>query len=167
MNPKDNWNLNPKDNWDINLEPPKIDMEIETILGSLRYLCNGLKNTRDPTWLSLATSLEEITSSIPGSQGELANISNFRARMFEYYRTGLRKEKIRDRNISNKQLMTCFIIPRNGLNLSVTNKHIYMDWCSFQPFKDHRIYRLFMVFDKTPCNYRDVSMVILKVLRIC
>ena len=100
MNPKDNWNMNPKDNKDINLEPPNVDMEIETSLGSLRTLCNGLQITRDPTWLSLATSLEAIASSTQGYQGEVTNISNFRARMFEYYRTGLRKEKIRDMNIS-------------------------------------------------------------------
>ena len=49
MNPKDNWNLNRKDNGDINLEPPKIDMEIETwdLLDTFEMYCKILEIPHD------------------------------------------------------------------------------------------------------------------------
>lgn len=60
---------NPQDNQNLNLQQPNIDMEIESCLRSLQTLCNELQNTREPSQLSPATSLEAIISSIANSQG--------------------------------------------------------------------------------------------------
>ena len=95
LKPIDNPNMNPEDNQNMNPEPPKIEMEIDANLWTLWTLCHELKNTRDPTWLSLDTSLEEIISSIIGAQEQLTDMSKYMATMFQYYKTGLSNEQVR------------------------------------------------------------------------
>jgi len=45
-----------------------INIEIDVRLRSVRILIQDLRNTREPLWLSLATSLDTIVSSITNSQ---------------------------------------------------------------------------------------------------
>ena len=64
----------------------KINMELNARLRSLRTFIQDLQNTREPSRLSLATSLDTIVSSITNVQGQLTHISNYGAKMYEYYR---------------------------------------------------------------------------------
>jgi hypothetical protein len=61
-------------------------MEFDARLRSLRTLIQDLQNTREPSRLSLATSLDTIVSSITNVQGQLTHISDYGAKMYEYYR---------------------------------------------------------------------------------
>jgi hypothetical protein len=89
MEPRENPNpTSPQeDTPNPNPQPKNINMEIDAGLRSLRTLIQDLQNTREPSWLSLATSLDTIVSSIANSQGQLTHISYYRAIMYEYYRT--------------------------------------------------------------------------------
>jgi len=80
-------------------QPVNINMEIDAGLRYLRTLIQELQSTKKPSWVSLATSLDNIVSSIANSQGQLTHISNYRARMYEYYRTSLDKNQVRKINI--------------------------------------------------------------------
>jgi hypothetical protein len=130
----------------------------------LRSIVHDLRGTREPSQLSLATSLDAIVSSIASSQGKLTSISEYRARMFDYYRTGLDKNQVRDLNITKQDLMSLFIDPRSGLQPPVNKRHICMDWCIHQQFRDNWMDRWFMVFDKPPCNNREVPLYFLRKL---
>jgi hypothetical protein len=108
--------------------------------------------------------LDTIVSSIASAQGKLTSISEYRARMFDYYRTDIDKNQVRDLNITKQDLMSLFIDPRTGLQPPVNKRCICMDWCIHQQFKDNWMDRWFMVFDKPPCNNREVPLYFLRKL---
>ena len=78
----------------------------------LRTLSHDLINTRDPSHLSIASSLETIRSWIENSQVQLDNISNYRKIMREFYYTCISKEKIKELNITKQELLSLFIDTR-------------------------------------------------------
>jgi len=132
---------------------------------SLRSIFYDLMSTKEPSLLSLVTSFDVSVSSIASVQGKLTNISKYRARMFDYYRDGIDRKQVRDLNITKKDLMSLFIDPRTKLQPPMSKRHICMDWCNRQQFKDNWMNRRFMVFDKPPCNNREVPLYFLRKLR--
>jgi len=54
-------------------------------------------------------SLNSIVSSIFNAQIKLTNISGYRARMCEHYRTSLNKDQNRDLNITQQHLFSLFV----------------------------------------------------------
>lgn len=80
------------------------------------------------------------------------------ARKYEHYRTGLNKEQIKDLNITKNNVLSLFVDPRDKELKLVTEKHICMVWCTYQPFLDNWMDRWFMVFYKPPCNNREVPL---------
>ena len=73
--------------------------EINEGLKSLRDLRRWLRVTREPTRLSLVSSLETMISLIQETQSQLTNIKNYRTRMREFYSNGLSKEGVKALNI--------------------------------------------------------------------
>ena len=53
--------------------------ELHRDLNQLRILSDELKKTREPSWVSLATSLQNIIESIKISHSEITNLSEYRA----------------------------------------------------------------------------------------
>jgi hypothetical protein len=69
--------------------------EINEGLKSLRDLSRQLRVTREPTHLSLVSSLDTMITSIQETQSQLTNITDYRTRMIEFYSTGLSKEGLK------------------------------------------------------------------------
>jgi len=130
----------------------------------LRYLFYELRGTRDPSRVSLATSLDSFASFIACDQGKLTTISEYKPSMFKYYSTGLDKNQVRDLNISKQDLMSLFINPRYGVQPPINKKNICMEWYIHPQFLDNWMDRWFMVFDKPPCNNRKVPLYVLRKL---
>ena len=65
-NPKLNKEENPKD-------------ELHEDINQLRILSDELKKTREPSWVSLATSLQNIIEFINIAHNEITNLSQYRA----------------------------------------------------------------------------------------
>ena len=116
-----------------------------------------MKNTKEPSRISLTTSLQNIIESINISHSEITNLSEYRARMREHYGTGISKEDIKNMNITKSQLWSKFIYSRTGQPPNVRNRQVYMDWCNYQPWREKWRKRWFMVFDKPPCNNVEVA----------
>jgi hypothetical protein len=70
MEPRENPNpTSPhEDTPNPNPELTNINIEIDVGLRSLRTLIQDLRNTREPSWLSLATSLDTIVTSIANAK---------------------------------------------------------------------------------------------------
>jgi len=118
-------------------QPPNINIQIDEGLATLRSLVHELRGKEEPGRLSLATSLDSIVSSIASSQGKLTTISKHMARMFEFYRTRLDRNQVRDLNISKQDLRSLFIDPRTRVKPHVKKKRICMDWCIHPQFFDN------------------------------
>jgi hypothetical protein len=167
MEPRDNENHPQANQGEENPnppQPPNINIQIDEGLATLRSLVNDLRGTREPSRESLATSLDVIVRSIASAQGKLTSISEYRARMFEFYRTGLDRNQVRDLGISKQDLMSLFIDPRSGQQPPVTKKHICIDWCIHPQILQNWMDRWFMVFDAPPCNNREVPLYFLRKL---
>jgi hypothetical protein len=138
MEPTPRENPNPssphEDRPNPNLDRENIKFQIDARLRSLRTLIQYLRNTRVPSRISLATSLDTIVTSIANSQGQLSHISYYRARMFDYYRTSLDRNQVRDLKISKQDFMTLLIVPRTITQPPITKKCICMNWCTYQHF---------------------------------
>ena len=107
--------INPKLNEELDgelLENP--EDELHGDLNQLRILSDELKNTGEPSQVSLATSLQNIIESINISHSEITNLSQYRARMREHYAIDISKEDIKYLNITKSQLWSKFIDPRIG-----------------------------------------------------
>ena len=89
---------NPEDGFGEPPENPEDELHRE--LNQLRILSDELKNTREPSRVSLATSLQNIIESINITHNEITNLSQYRARMREHYGTGMFKEDIKSLNIT-------------------------------------------------------------------
>ena len=111
---------NPEDGFDEPLENP--EDELHRDLNQLRILSDELKNTREPSQVSLATSLQNTIDSINISHSETTNLSQYRARMREHYAIGISKEAIKDLNITKSQLGSKFIDPRTGQPIDVRKR---------------------------------------------
>jgi hypothetical protein len=114
--------------------------------------------------LSLVTLFDSIVSFNASAQGILTSIYKYRARMFDYYKTVIDKNQVRYLNITKQDLMSIFIDPRIKLQQLVNNKRICMDWFIQQHFKDKKIDRCFMVFNKRPYNNKKVPLYFLRKL---
>ena len=88
--------------------------ELHGDLNQLRILSDELKNTREPSRVSLATSLEKIIKSINIAHSEITSLSEYRARMREHYSTSISKENIKNMNIRKAQPWSKFIDLRIG-----------------------------------------------------
>jgi len=139
-------------------------MEIDERLSSLRTLVQDLQSTREHSQLSLASSLDTIVYSIAIYQYQLSNVSNYRARIFEYYWIGLHKNQFIDLHITKKQLIAFPIDPRTRVQPLVTKRCICVDWCTYQSFLENCMDSLFTVFGKPPHNNRDVPLYFLRKL---
>ena len=64
-------------NPELNEENPKDELHGD--LNQLRILSDELKNTREPSRVSLATSLQNIIESINIAHSEITNLSEYRA----------------------------------------------------------------------------------------
>ena len=97
-------------NPELNEENPKLNEEENTEdelhedLNQLRILSHELKNMREPSQVSLATSIQNIIESINIAHSEITSLSEYRARMREHYSTGISKEDIKNLNITKYQL---------------------------------------------------------------
>ena len=98
---------NPEDGFGEPPENPKDELHGD--LNQLRILSDELKNTREPSQVYLATTLQNIIESINISHSEITNLSQYRARMREHYGTGISKEDIKNLNIRKSQLWRKFI----------------------------------------------------------
>ena len=68
-------------NHELNEENP--EDELHGDLNQLRILSDELKNTKESSRVSLATSIQNIIESINISHSEITNLSEYRARMRE------------------------------------------------------------------------------------
>ena len=114
--------------------------------------------------MSLATSLDHYVESIDNAYGQLPEMTQYRDEMREYYATGLSKDQIKDLNITKAQLYRKFTYPRTGQPPAITKRRVCMDWCHYEPWKQNWMKRWFMVFDKPPCNNREVPQYFLRKL---
>ena len=80
------------------------EYELHGDLNQLRILSDELKNTREPSRVSLATSLQNIIESINIAHSEITSLSEYRSRMRQNYGTGISKEDIKNLNITKSQL---------------------------------------------------------------
>ena len=107
-------------NPELNEENPELNEEenpedeLHRYLNQLRILSDELKNMREPSRVSLATSIQNIIESINISHSEITSLSDYRARMRERYSTGISKEDIKNINITKSQLWIKFTNPRTG-----------------------------------------------------
>ena len=86
-------------------EPPENpEDELHGDLNQLRMLSDELKNTREHSWVSFATSIQNIIESINVSHCEITSLSEYRARMREHYSIGISKEDIKNLNITKSRL---------------------------------------------------------------
>jgi hypothetical protein len=117
MKPQDNFNPSKENQEDQNSNPPpppdNVNIEIDEGLVVLKNLEEQLRDTREPSRVSLATPLDIIVQSIASSQGKLTSISNYREIMYEYYITGLHRNQIKHLSISKQQILSIFRVPRN------------------------------------------------------
>jgi hypothetical protein len=92
MEPQDNVNHLEENQEDQNPNPPQppiVNTQIDEGLVIIRTVEEKLRDTREPSRVSLATSLDIIVKSITSSQGKLNSIFYYRAIKYEYYSTGL------------------------------------------------------------------------------
>ena len=132
--------------------------EINEGLQSLKDLSWKLRGMREPAHLSLLSSLDTMITSIEETQSQLTGITNYRTRMREFYSIGLSKEGVTNLNISKQELLSKFRNPRDNTVPPVTKRRICMDWCIYQPWRDHWTDQWFMVFDKAPNNNMEVPL---------
>jgi hypothetical protein len=103
MEPRDNENHSEENQEDQNPYPPQtpnVNTQIDEELVILRTIKEQLRNTREPRRVFLTTSLEIIVKSIASSQRKLTSIFYYREIMYEYYNTGLDRNKVKDLGIS-------------------------------------------------------------------
>jgi hypothetical protein len=110
-------------------QQPNENTQIDEGLVILRTLEEQLRDTRDPSRVSLATSLDIIVNSNASSQGKLTYIFYYRERMYEYYSTSLDINQVKELGISKQQILSIFRDLRNGKELPLTKKCISIDWC--------------------------------------
>ena len=128
---------------DINEENPELNEEenlkdeLHGDLNQLRILSDELKNTREPSQVSLATSIQNIIESINIAHSEITSLNEYRVRMRENYGTGISKENIKNLNITKTQLSSKFTDPRTGHPLDVRKRRVCMDWCNYQPWREN------------------------------
>ena len=104
---------NPELNEEFNGQSPENpEDELHGDLNQLRILSDGLRNTREPSQISLATSIQNIIDSINIVHGEITYLSQYRTQMREHYATRLSKEDINNLQITKAQLYSKFIDPR-------------------------------------------------------
>ena len=124
-------------NPELNEEKPKLNEEenpedeLHGDLNQLRILSDELKNTREPSWVSLTTSIQNIIESISIAYSEITTLSEYRARMREHYSTGISKEDIKNLNITKAQLWSKFTDPRARQPLDVRKRRVCMVWCNY------------------------------------
>jgi hypothetical protein len=167
MEPQDNVNHSEENQEDQNPnppQPPNVNTQIDEGLVILRTLEEQLRDTREPSRVSLATSLDIIVKSIASAQGKLTSISDYRERMYEYYSTGLDRNQVKELGISKQQILSIFRDPRNGQELPLTKKHISIDWCIHPQISQNWMDRWYMVFDKPPCNNREMPLYFMRKL---
>ena len=75
-------------------------------------MSDELKNTREPSRVSLATPLQNIIESINITHSDITSLSEYMARMREHYSTCISKEDIKSLNITKSQLWSKFTDPR-------------------------------------------------------
>ena len=80
------WN---KENPELNEENP--EDELHGDLNQLRILSDELKNTKEPSWVFLTTSLQNIIDSINIDQSEITKGSNERKLWYWYVQRGYKK----------------------------------------------------------------------------
>ena len=85
-------------NPEFNKENPKDELHGD--LSQLIILSDELRNTREPSRVSVATSLQNIIESINISHSEITILNEYRAQMREHYGTGMSKEDIKNLNIT-------------------------------------------------------------------
>jgi hypothetical protein len=61
----------------------------------LRTLEEQLRDIREPSTFSLATSSEIIVNFIASIEGKLTSIYDYRERMYEYYNTSLDRNQVK------------------------------------------------------------------------
>ena len=112
INPKLNEELdsqpleNTKDEFGEPAENPKDELHED--LNQLRILSDELKNTREPSRVSLTISLQNIIESINIAHTKITNLSQYKARMRENYATCISKEDIKNLNITKSQMWSKF-----------------------------------------------------------
>ena len=107
--------INPKLKEELDGEPlENPEDELHGDLNQLNILSDEPKNTREPSRVFLATSLQNIIKSINIAHSEITNLSQYRARMRENYATDISNEDIKYLNITKSQLWSKFIDPRIG-----------------------------------------------------
>ena len=115
-----------EENHELNEEENPED-ELHGDLNQLRILSDELKNTREPSRVSLATSIQNIIEYINISHSEITSLSEYRAWMREHYSTGISKEDIKNLNIAKAQMWSKFTDPRIGQPPYVRKMWVCMD----------------------------------------
>jgi len=114
MEPRENEN-NPQENQGKENpkppQPPNINIHIYERFTTLRSRVNDLMGTKEP--ILLATSFDVIMRSIRSDQWKLNSISEYKARMFEFYKTRLDINLVRDLGILKNDPMSPSIDPRS------------------------------------------------------
>ena len=93
------------------LNEETLEDELHRDLNQLSILSDELKNTREPSRVSLTTSIQNIIESINIGHSEITSLIEYRARMREHYNIGISKEDIKNLNITKAQLWSKFTYP--------------------------------------------------------
>ena len=109
-----------EENLELNKVNPEDELHVD--LNQLRILSDELKNAREPSRVSIATSLQNIIASINIAHSDITNLSKYRAQMRENYGTGMPKEDIKYLNITKSQLWRKFIDSRTWQPLDVRKR---------------------------------------------
>jgi len=163
-NAEDNREHNPNAEQNQNPQPNFEQDDINHYVNEMRVHTRELRNSGEPSRLSLTTSIENSIDSLIHAHQQLTDMTQFRARMREYYSIGISKEAIKDLNITKAQLYSMFTEPKTGQPPNITKPRVCMDWCHYQPWRDNWMQRWFMVYDKPPCNNREVPQYFLRQL---
>ena len=118
------------------------------------------------SWFSLSTSLDKIIDSFHHAYSQLTEITKYRDIMREFYSTGMSKEKTKYFNITKADIYSMFIVPEQTNNL--IPKRDVCAWIGFISRHGKRIGWKCgsMVFDKCPCNIREVPLYFIRKLLV-
>lgn len=71
-------------------------------------------NTREPSCISLATSIDSIVASIGHANGQISDISEYKVRNRGFYSIEISKEDVKNFNITKEMIVQLCIAPRTN-----------------------------------------------------
>ena len=86
---------------------------------------------------SLASNLDAIVETISLSSNIIYDITSYREIKRQEYDDGIDYNVIKKLKITKEHVFSLFRGPRTGEIPNENRPHIYIEWCTFQPFVDN------------------------------